>query len=46
MILGNIKTTKSGEVQLDLPDGIEVYDGDDMINYKIEVTKIPEIKND
>lgn len=46
VILGNIKTTKSGEVQLDLPDGIEVYDGDDMINYKIEVTKIPEIKND
>lgn len=46
VVLGNIKSSKSGEVQLDLPDGIEVYDGDDMINYKIEVTKIPEIKND
>nr|WP_083432049.1 CdaR family protein [Anaerococcus mediterraneensis] len=46
VVLGNIKSSKYGEVQLDLPDGIEVYDGDDMINYKIEVTKIPEIKND
>lgn len=46
VILGNIKSSKTGEIQLDLPDGIEVYDGDDMINYKIEVTKIPEVKDD
>ncbi|WP_106461628.1 CdaR family protein [Anaerococcus sp. Marseille-P3915] len=37
--VSNIKASKSGEVKLDLPDGVEVYDGEDVINYRIDVNK-------
>ena len=37
--VSNIKASKSGEVKLDLPDGVEVYDGEDVINYRIDVSK-------
>ena len=44
--LANIKASKSGEVNLDLPEGVEVYDGDPVINYKIEVTKKDNSENE
>lgn len=38
----NLKTSKNGEVKLLLPEGVEVYDGENIINYRIEVQKIPD----
>lgn len=35
LIAGNIRSSKAGEVKLDLPEGVKVYDGDDTVNYKI-----------
>lgn len=32
----------SGEVKLDLPEGIEVYNGEGLINYRIEIERKPE----
>ena len=37
--LFNLKTSKSGEVKLKLPESVEVYDGDDVVTYKIEVQR-------
>lgn len=37
--LNNLRASKSGEVRLKLPDSIEVYDGDNLVTYKIEVRK-------
>lgn len=46
IIAGYIRSSKSGEVKLDLPEGVKVYDGDDSVNYKIEVQKIPNTNRD
>ena len=46
IIAGYIRSSKSGEVKLDLPKGVKVYDGDDIVNYKIEVQKIPNTNRD
>ena len=46
LIAGIIRTSKSGEVKLDLPEGVKVYDGDDTVNYKIEVRKTPNTNKD
>ena len=46
IIAGYIRSSKSGEVKLDLPKGVKVYDGDDSVNYKIEVQKIPNTNRD
>lgn len=46
IIAGYIKNTKTGEVKLDLPEGVKVYDGDDTVMYKIEVQKIPKATKD
>ena len=37
--LFNLKTSKSGEVKLKLPESVEVYDGDDVVTYKIDVQR-------
>lgn len=39
--IGNLKTTRSGEIGLRLPEGVKVYDGEDTVNYKIEVSRRP-----
>lgn len=39
--IGKLKNSRSGEVKLNLPEGVKVYDGEDMVNYKIEVEKKP-----
>ena len=41
LIAGYIRSSNSGEVKLDLPEGVEVYNGDDTVTYKIEVQRIP-----
>lgn len=41
LIAGYIRSSKSGEIKLDLPEGVEVYDGDDTVTYKIEVQRVP-----
>ena len=41
LLAGYIRSSKSGEIKLDLPEGVEVYNGDDTVTYKIEVQKIP-----
>ena len=41
LIAGYIRSSKVGEIKLDLPEGVEVYDGDDTVTYKIEVQKVP-----
>ncbi len=46
LIAGNIRSLKSGEVKLDLPEGVKVYDGDDTVTYKIEVQRIPKATRD
>lgn len=46
LIAGNIRSSKAGEVKLDLPEGVKVYDGDDTVNYKIEVQKVPKTNKD
>lgn len=46
IIAGYIRSSKSGEIKLDLPEGVKVYDGDDSVNYKIEVQKIPNTNRD
>lgn len=46
LIAGNIRSSKSGEVKLDLPEGVKVYDGDDTVTYKIEVQRIPKATRD
>lgn len=37
--LKNQKSSTSGEVKLSLPDSVEVYNGDSVVNYKIEIQK-------
>lgn len=46
LIAGYIRSSKSGEIKLDLPEGVEVYDGDDTVTYKIEVQKVPSSTKD
>lgn len=41
LIAGYMRSSKTGEIKLDLPEGVEVYDGDDTVTYRIEVQKIP-----
>ena len=40
--INRLRGTVSGEVKLDLPEGIEVYNGEDLINYRIEIERKPE----
>ena len=35
----NLRAATSGEVKLDLPDSVEVYNGDDVVNYKIDIQR-------
>ena len=46
LVLSYIRSSKYGEIKLDLPEGIEVYDGDDTVTYKIEVQKTPTSNRD
>lgn len=46
LITGYIRSSKSGEVKLDLPEGVEVYDGDDTVTYKIEIQRLPSATKD
>lgn len=46
LIAGYIRSSKSGEIKLDLPEGVEVYDGDDTVTYKIEIQRIPVANKD
>ena len=46
LIAGYIRSSKSGEIKLDLPEGVKVYDGDDTVSYKIEVQRIPVANKD
>ena len=46
LIAGYIRSSKSGEIKLDLPEGVEVYDGDDTVTYKIEVQRVPSSTKD
>lgn len=39
LIAGYIRSSKTGEIKLDLPEGVKVYDGDNVVTYKIEVQK-------
>lgn len=34
-----LKSEKNGEIKLNLPDGVSLYDGKDPVSYKIEVDK-------
>lgn len=40
--INRLRGTVSGEVKLDLPEGIEVYNGEGLINYRIEIERKPE----
>lgn len=42
----NLRSNSNGEVKLKIPESVEVYDGDDVVNYKIEIQKKPDSKND
>lgn len=46
LIAGAIRSSKAGEVKLDLPEGVKVYDGDDTVNYRIDVQRIPKATRD
>lgn len=46
LIAGAIRSSKAGEVKLDLPEGVNVYDGDDTVNYRIDVQRIPKATRD
>lgn len=46
LIAGAIRSSKAGEVKLDLPEGVNVYDGDDIVNYRIDVQRIPKATRD
>ena len=40
--INRLRGTVSGEVKLNLPEGIEVYNGEGLINYRIEIERKPE----
>lgn len=40
--INRLRGSVSGEVKLDLPEGIEVYNGEDFINYRIEIERRPD----
>lgn len=42
----NLRSNSNGEVKLKIPESVEVYDGDNVVNYKIEIQKKPDSKND
>lgn len=35
--ISELKSDKNGEIKLNLPDGVSLYDGKDPVSYKIEV---------
>lgn len=37
--ISNLKKNTSGEIELNLPDGVEVYDGDNKVNVSLEIEK-------
>lgn len=37
--ISTLKKTTTGEVELNLPDGVEIYDGDIKVNYTAEIEK-------
>ncbi|WP_238390473.1 YbbR-like domain-containing protein [Anaerococcus sp. DFU013_CI05] len=37
--INNLRSNSNGEVKLDLPDGVEVYNGDSTVNYRIDVQR-------
>lgn len=37
--INNQRTSKNGEVKLDLPESVKVYNGEDLVNYKINIEK-------
>jgi YbbR domain-containing protein len=37
--ISNLKKDTTGEIKLILPEGVEIYDGDDRVNYRIKIEK-------
>lgn len=44
--INGLRYNASGEVELDLPESVEIYNGENKVNYKIEMRKIPIPKED
>ena len=43
--INGLRYNATGEVELDLPESGEIYNGENKINYKIEMRKIPSLKD-
>lgn len=43
--INGLRYNATGEVELDLPESVEIYNGENKINYKIEMRKIPSLKD-
>lgn len=43
--INGLRYNASGEVELDLPESVEIYNGENKVNYKIEMRKIPSLKD-
>ena len=39
--ISNLRTSINGEIDLELPDSVEVYDGKNVVNYKIDIQRKP-----
>ena len=37
--ISSLRSNRSGEIKLDLPEGVELYDGENPVNYRIEVRR-------
>ena len=37
--INNLKSASNGDVRLDLPEYVEVYNGENLVNYRIDVQK-------
>ena len=44
--VNGLRFTATGEVELDLPESVEIYNGENKVNYKIEMRKITIPKED
>lgn len=43
--INGLRYNATGEVELDLPESVEIYNGENKVNYKIEMRKIPSLKD-
>ncbi len=37
--ISSLRSNRTGEIKLDLPEGVELYDGENPVNYRIEVRR-------